>query len=74
MLSSRIVDPATLGLVLRESRMRSGLTQRELAARLGVNQSYVAEIEMGKPTKAIERLLDFARETGVSVYIGRENA
>jgi transcriptional regulator with XRE-family HTH domain len=73
MRSSRISDTATLGLVLREARIRRGLTQRELAAHLGVRQSYIVELEAGKPTKAIERLLDFARETGVALYIGSES-
>ena len=62
--SSRIIDPATLGLILRDARMKSGLTQRQLAEELGVSQRYVVELEAGKPTKAIERLLDFAQVTG----------
>jgi len=68
MRSSRITDASTLGLVLREARMSRGLSQRELADRMGIAQSYLVGIESGKPTKAVERLLEFARETGIALY------
>ena len=66
--SVRIKDPRTLGNVLREARMASGMTQRELADELGVNQPYIVELESGKGTKAIERLLEFAQATGITIY------
>ncbi|MBP2457353.1 transcriptional regulator with XRE-family HTH domain [Clavibacter michiganensis] len=65
MRTAPIKDPTTLGLVLREARLQRGLTQRELAIILGVRQSYIAEMELGKSIKAIERLFDFGRETGL---------
>ncbi len=68
MRTGRISDAKTLGLILREARMRRGITQRDLAEDMAVTQRYVVELERGKPTKAIERLLDFARQTGVSFY------
>lgn len=66
--SARITDSHTLALVLREARLESGLSQRELAQRMGVRQSYIADIETGHSTKAIDRLLAFARETGLSLH------
>lgn len=71
--SVRIKDSRTLGNVLREARMASGLTQRELADELGVNQPYIVGLESGKGTKAIERLLEFAQATGVSLYCDVES-
>ncbi|WP_258070270.1 helix-turn-helix domain-containing protein [Clavibacter michiganensis] len=67
MRTAPIKDPTTLGLVLREARLQSGLTQRELATALDVRQSYIAEMELGKSIKALERLFDFARETGLTL-------
>ena len=67
MRTAAITDPTTLGLVLREARLQRGLTQLELAAVLDVRQSYIAEMELGKSIKALERLFDFARETGLTL-------
>jgi HTH-type transcriptional regulator/antitoxin HipB len=67
MRSTAITDPETLGLVLREARERCGLTQRQLAEQMDVRQSYIAELEAGKSVKALERLLDFAQATGVTL-------
>ena len=66
--SARITDAETLGLVLREARLRNEITQHELAYRLNVHQSYVVELEAGKSIKAIDRLFDYASEVGLSLY------
>lgn len=68
MRTARIATPELLGAILREARFKSGLTQREMAARLGVSQKYVVQLEAGTATKAIERLFDYAAETGVVLY------
>ncbi|WP_022884859.1 helix-turn-helix domain-containing protein [Glaciibacter superstes] len=68
MRSARIVNAAVLGNVLRTARLQRGLSQRELAETLGISQRYVVEIERGRPTKALERIFDFMRETGVVLH------
>lgn len=67
MRTSPITSPASLGRVLRESRNRAGLTQEQLSAMLGVSERYIVELEQGKPTKALDRLFDYMRETGVTL-------
>ncbi|MBD3220018.1 helix-turn-helix domain-containing protein [bacterium] len=42
---------------LREERGKRGMTQAELAARLGSSQSRVAKMEAGDPTVSIDLLL-----------------
>jgi HTH-type transcriptional regulator/antitoxin HipB len=58
---ARVNTPAELGTALREFRTRAGLTQRELAAELGVSQRYVWELERGKPGKVTDRLFAMLR-------------
>lgn len=68
MRTAKITSPAALGRILRESRIAQGLTQDELAADMGVNRRYITELEGGKPTKALERLFEYMRETGIALY------
>lgn len=68
MRTARITTPELLGAILREARISSGLTQRELADRMGVSQKYIVQLESGAATKALERLFDFAAQTGVTLY------
>ena len=41
------VDAFILGEKLREARKKSGLTQEQLAARIGTKKSYISRIENG---------------------------
>jgi transcriptional regulator with XRE-family HTH domain len=44
------------GALIREARRRAGLTQTELAARLGTTQSAIARIERGSTEPSYERV------------------
>lgn len=57
----------SLGRILQQARLLNGLSQRELAARLGISQRYVWEIEAGKPSIFMERLFAYMQETGVEL-------
>jgi transcriptional regulator with XRE-family HTH domain len=41
------VEAKKLGLEVKERRLRKGLTQRQLASRIGVSPSYISKIEGG---------------------------
>ena len=56
-LTARIESPESLGRVIEQARLLHGLSQRDLAQRLHTDQKYVWELENGKSTVAIERLL-----------------
>jgi len=46
-----------LGAALRQARKALGLTQAELALAAGVGLRFVVELEAGKPTVRLERVL-----------------
>lgn len=63
--TARLRSPADFGLAMQQSRLARGRSQAELAAELGIAQSAVSEIESGKSTIYLRRLLAIARATGV---------
>jgi transcriptional regulator with XRE-family HTH domain len=55
------------GDLIREARRRAGLTQRELAERLGTTQSAVARLERGGTEPSYERVRDAVRACGLEL-------
>ena len=62
-------DTSTLGFALQQARLVKGLTQRQLAEQLGVSQRYIWELESGKESLAITRLLSALKATGAELFI-----
>lgn len=52
-----------------ETRREAGLTQKELAARLGIAQNNISAIERGKRTPSIATLARIASATGKRLAI-----
>jgi predicted transcriptional regulator len=50
-----------IGRILARERQRRGLTQADLAKRMGRAQTYIARVEGGKRDPRWETVLDFAR-------------
>jgi ribosome-binding protein aMBF1 (putative translation factor) len=63
--TARLRVPADFGLAIQQSRLARGLSQAELAAELDIPQSTISEIESGKSTIYLRRLLNIARVTGL---------
>ena len=57
------------GDLVREARLRAGLTQRELASRAGTAQPVIARIERGLAQPSLERVLTFVRACGFDLDI-----
>lgn len=55
--------------VLIEARTRVGLTQEEIAERMGTTQSAVARLESGRSLPSIKSLYRYARATGTRPVI-----
>jgi putative transcriptional regulator len=55
------------GARLAAARKRAGLSQGQLAERLGVAKSTIARVELGQSTPSLELALAIAHELGESV-------
>jgi hypothetical protein len=55
------------GSLVKEARRRGGLTQAELAARIGTTQSAVARLEGGGSAPSLERLSRISRACGLEL-------
>lgn len=58
---------ADLGLMVYGVRRRAGLSQRDLAARLGVSQRYLYELETGKPKVLNAQLFAVLDKLGIEL-------
>jgi transcriptional regulator with XRE-family HTH domain len=64
---ARLRAPADFGLAIQQARIARGMSQSQLADELGVSQSTVSEIEGGKSTIYLRRVLAMARATGIEL-------
>ena len=60
---------SNFGMDIREARRRTGLSQRQVAQRLGVTQSYVSLVELGERNLSLTAITAFARVVGYDVSI-----
>ena len=65
--TGKVTSAESLGRILQQARLLAGLSQRELARRLGTTQKYIWELEAGKPSIVMDRLFAAMRETGMEL-------
>ncbi len=65
--TGKVTGAESLGRILQQARLLRGMSQRELAERLGTTQRYIWEIEAGKPSIFMERLFAMMREVDVEL-------
>src|SRR4051812_17426712 len=63
-----VMSKSTLAGPLKCLRTKAGLSQRALAARLGVHQPQIAKVEAGDDM-LVSRLMDMARELGCELML-----
>lgn len=64
-MKALISSPQDMGRLVRHTRQRHGVTQRDLAQRLGVSQRWLSELEAGKGKQANERYFDVLELLGI---------
>lgn len=67
----RIYAPASLGDAIRHYRTEAGLTQAQLAEMAGLQRSYLSELESGKETEQVKRVLRVLRQLGVRMTLDK---
>ena len=64
-----INSAAQLGSVIRQRRKVSGIRQADAAALLGVGTRFLSELERGKETAELGKVLQVLARMGLEVYI-----
>lgn len=66
-LKGGVASPQALGRLLQQARLAQGLSQQQVADRLGISQSYVSELESGKTSLALMRIFEIMRLAGMTL-------
>ena len=65
----RIYNAEALGQAIRYFREQAGLTQAELAAQVGIQRSYLTELEAGKVSEQTRRLVSLLGALGSRIVV-----
>jgi y4mF family transcriptional regulator len=67
----KINDIQNLGVLIRQMRNELGLTQEQLSATCGVGVRFIRELEQGKETCQIGKVLIVLHMLGLDVYFAK---
>jgi len=67
--SIQIVGPAEIGQLLRRKRKAQNLTLQEVSLHSGFSIRFISEVERGKPTAEIGKVLELLQVVGVDVFV-----
>ncbi|MGK0481671.1 MAG: y4mF family transcriptional regulator [Planctomycetota bacterium] len=68
-MAHNIQNAKDLGALIRRERKAQGLRQPDLAAAAGTSIRFIVEVEAGKATAQIGKVLDVLRQLGLSVTV-----
>ena len=66
---TRITSPADIGAAVRGARKAAGLRQDDLARLAGVGTRFLIELEAGKPTMRLDKLLSVLATLGIDLHL-----
>ncbi len=69
--SYRIYTPESFGAAIRHYRKEVGLTQAQLAELSGLHRTYLSNLESGKETEQVRRILRVLRQLGVRMTLDK---
>ena len=62
-----ITSVKNIGLLIKEKRKKINMTQKEAASIAGVGVRFLSELENGKPSLEIDKVLNVARLFGIDI-------
>lgn len=69
MKKSQIKSADDLGQVIRRQRKLQALRQQDLADLIGASHVFLRQVEHGKPTVQLGRVLRLLEELGIELYV-----
>ena len=69
----RVYTASSIGPAIRQYRREAGLTQKELADRVGIEQSYLSRLEQGQETEQLRRIVSILKQLGVRATLKHED-
>lgn len=66
---TKLLDAKEVGEIVKSTRKKLGVTQRELALTSGTGLRFIIELEQGKPTCQLEKVLTVLRTLGLKLVI-----
>ena len=67
----RVTTMTELGVLIREERLRQKLTQTDLAGISGVGITFISQLENGKKTAEMGRVIRVLTMLGIDLYAER---
>ena len=64
-----VKSPADLGRLVRDKRRKDGLTQVDAAALCGIGTRFLSDLENGKPTIELGKVLQVVQGLGLELRI-----
>lgn len=68
-MKQTIESPAVLGQTIRAMRKRASIRQADLAVAAGTNVRFIVDLEKGKPTCQLGKVLDVLNALGAGLQL-----
>lgn len=70
-VSYSVRSAADLGAAISDARRDAGLTQQELARRVGISRPYLTQVEHGRTSRLLDLFFDLLRVVDLEVVVRR---
>jgi len=68
-IMTRVFETIDIGIIVKKKRNELGMTQPQLADKSGNGVRFISELENGKPTMQIGKVLDTLHVLGLNLHV-----